>query len=80
MPPNPRIALVHKADPVLDIVKIGGNLGEILLTKQGSGLEVINQTNTLAVGIKITPNTKWTDLLSPSPCVTPLVADNFPFY
>jgi len=48
-PPNQRIAPVHKADPILDIVKIDEKSGEMLLTKQGSGLEVINQTSSLAV-------------------------------
>ena len=53
-PLNQRMALVHKADPVLDIVKSDGSRGEIFLTKIGSGLDMINQTHHLAAGITIT--------------------------
>jgi len=67
------MALVHEADPVLDVVKIGGKPGEILLTKKGSGLEVIKQISTLEVGLKTTPNAKWKDLLGPS-------LSDFPFH
>ena len=79
-PPNHRMILVHEADPVPDIVTSDGSWGEILLSKHGLGLEVINQIHSLAVGITITPNTKWKDLLSPSPGKPPFVCDTFPFY
>ena len=79
-PPNQRMALVHKADPVLDIVKSDGIRGEIILTKLGSGLEVIIQTHYLSAGITITPNTKWKDLLSPGSGKAPFACDTFPFY
>ena len=50
--PNPRMARVHEADPVLDIAKIGGDVtAEILFTKQGARLEVFNQTSILKVGM-----------------------------
>ena len=57
-PTNPPMALVHKADPVLDVVKIGGKPGEILLTKKGSGLEVINRISALEVGNKMERSTQ----------------------
>ena len=79
-PPNQRMVLVHEADPVLNIVRSDGSRGEILLTKIGSGLDVINQTDRLAAGIAITPTTKWIDLLSPVAGKTPFVCDTFPFY
>ena len=79
-PPNKRMALVHEADPVLDIVKSDGSRGEIFLTKIGSGLDVINQTHHLSAGITITSNTKRKDLLSPSLGKLPFVCDTFPFY
>ena len=68
------MALVHEADPVLNIVRSDGSRGEIFLTKIGSGLDVINQTDRLAAGIAITPTTKWIDLLSPVAGKTPFVA------
>ena len=79
-PPNQRMELVHEADPVLNIVRGDGNRGEILLTKIGSGLDVINQTHHLSAGIAITAKTKWIDLLSPVSGKTPFVCDPFPFY
>ena len=79
-PPNQHMVLVHKADPVLNIVRSDGSRGEILLTKIGSGLDAINQTDHLAAGIAITPTTKWIDLLSPVAGKTPFVCDTFPFY
>ena len=57
-PPNQRMALVHEADPVLNIVRSDGSRGGIFLTKIGSGLDVINQTDRLAAGIAITSSTK----------------------
>ena len=72
--------LVHEADPVLDIVKLWRDLsGELLLTKKGAGLEAFNRTGALEIGMKITPDTKWKDLLKSSPKVTALAGDDFPF-
>jgi len=76
------MSLVHKADPALDIVKSNESRGENVLTKIGSGLDVINQTHQhhLSAGITITPITKWKDLLSPGSGKAPFVCDTFPFY
>ena len=81
-PPNQRMALVHEADPVINIVRSDGSRGrgEILLTNVGSGLDVINQTDRLAAGIAITPMTKLIDLLSLVAGKTPFGCDTFPFY
>ena len=79
-PPNQRMALVHEADLVLNIVRSDGSRGEIFLTKIGSGLYVINPTDCLSAGIAITSTTKWIDLLGPVSGKTPFVCDSFPFY